>query len=82
MPAATASQLSALRLEITTRAPWAAICCAMALPIPRLEPVISATLPDRSKSDMGGNLGVERSCIVPRGWRRAPMSRYRTADSQ
>src|SRR6516164_3018497 len=46
--AATAAQLSLLRLDITTRAPCCAICTAIALPIPRLEPVMRATLPDRS----------------------------------
>jgi len=46
--AAVASQLSGLRLEMTTRAPCSAICMAIALPIPRLEPVMRATLPDRS----------------------------------
>jgi putative flavoprotein involved in K+ transport len=35
--------------EITTRAPCSAICTAIALPIPRLEPVTTATFPERSK---------------------------------
>src|SRR3981081_851096 len=48
--AATSSQGPALRDEITTLAPWAAICSAIALPMPRDEPVITATLPVRSNS--------------------------------
>src|SRR3546814_6810338 len=52
MSAATASHTSALRLETTTRAPSAAICSAMNLPMPLVEPVMTATLPDRS--NIGG----------------------------
>src|SRR3546814_17771946 len=52
MSAATASHTSALRLETTTRAPSAAICSAMDLPMPLVEPVMTATLPDRS--NIGG----------------------------
>ena len=63
--AAVASQASALRLEITTRAPWAAICSAIALPMPRLEPVIRATLPVRSNRDMAAPY-VFPAGIVPR----------------
>src|ERR1700761_8297232 len=48
MPSATASQASALRLEITTLAPSLAISSAEARPMPRLEPVMTATLPVRS----------------------------------
>src|SRR5450756_1072840 len=44
----TSSQGSALRLEITTLAPAFAISSAMDLPMPLVEPVISATLPFRS----------------------------------
>src|SRR5690554_417529 len=42
---ATCSQASALRLEITTRAPQRAISSAMARPMPLVEPVITATFP-------------------------------------
>src|SRR5579862_4614892 len=66
--ATTASQLSRLRLETTTRAPCAAMCTAMALPMPRLEPVMRATFPDRSNKDMeqlhGGHFGAHSA---PRG---------------
>jgi hypothetical protein len=41
----TSSQASDLRLEITTLAPAFAISSAMDLPMPLVEPVISATLP-------------------------------------
>ncbi len=51
MPAATASQTSALRLDTTTFAPCSAMRSAMARPIPLLEPVTTATLPVRSNSD-------------------------------
>src|SRR5580704_9539070 len=42
---ATASQICCLRDEITTLAPCSAIRSAMARPIPREEPVITATFP-------------------------------------
>ena len=48
MPAATSSQASALRLEITTLAPSFASSSAEERPMPRLEPVTTATLPVRS----------------------------------
>src|SRR3954452_11899862 len=48
MPAATSSQASALRLEITTLAPSLASSSADERPMPRLEPVMTATLPVRS----------------------------------
>ena len=44
MLAATSSQASALRLEITTLAPSEAQHSAIARPMPRLEPVMIATL--------------------------------------
>src|ERR1043165_6059988 len=47
MPAATASQASALRLDTTTLAPRAAQCSAIERPMPRLEPVMIATLLSR-----------------------------------
>jgi hypothetical protein len=48
MPSATSSQASALRLEITTFAPSFASNSAEERPMPRLEPVMTATLPVRS----------------------------------
>src|SRR5438094_7252224 len=48
MPLAAASQASALRLEITTLAPSFAKSSAEERPMPRLEPVMMATLPVRS----------------------------------
>src|SRR5438477_11407280 len=48
IPPATSSQASALRLEITTLAPSFAKSSAEERPMPRLEPVITATLPVRS----------------------------------
>src|SRR5260370_29841665 len=46
--AATSRQASALRLEITTLAPSLASSSAEDRPMPRLEPVMTATLPVRS----------------------------------
>src|SRR5579863_9103486 len=48
MPSATSWQASALRLEITTLAPSLASSSAEERPMPRLEPVTTATLPVRS----------------------------------
>ena len=42
---ATSSQTSCLREEITTLAPCSAIRSAMARPMPRVEPVMTATFP-------------------------------------
>jgi hypothetical protein len=50
--AATSSQGAALRAEITTRPPASANASAIARPIPRLEPVMIATFPDKSKRFM------------------------------
>src|SRR5215813_2861626 len=49
MPAATWLQASALRLDTTTLAPCSARRSTIALPMPFVEPVTSATLPVRSK---------------------------------
>src|SRR5215475_6072502 len=49
MPVATWLQASALRLETTTLAPCSARRSAIALPMPFVEPVTSATFPVRSK---------------------------------
>ena len=51
--AAASSQTGALRDDTTTRAPASARCMAIALPMPLLEPVTTATLPVRSKSGDG-----------------------------
>src|SRR5207302_6837318 len=48
MPSATSWQASALRLEITTFAPSFASNSAEERPMPRLEPVMTATFPVRS----------------------------------
>src|SRR5215469_6052186 len=48
IPSATSLQASALRLEITTLAPSRASSSAEARPMPRLEPVMTATWPERS----------------------------------
>src|SRR6185437_7203884 len=50
--AATVSQTSCLRPEMTTRAPARAISSAIARPMPRVLPVTTATFPVRSKSPM------------------------------
>src|SRR6516162_1198266 len=49
MPSATSLHASALREEITTLAPSCASNSAEARPMPRLEPVTTATWPVRSK---------------------------------
>jgi hypothetical protein len=49
---ATSSHGAALRAEMTTRPPASANASAIARPIPRLEPVMIATFPDRSNSLM------------------------------
>src|SRR5215831_18839347 len=48
MPCTTSSQAGSLRLETTTLAPCAAICSQIERPMPRLPPVTTATLPERS----------------------------------
>src|SRR5690349_14170100 len=50
MVATAASRASAFREEIITRAPLAANSCAIARPMPREPPVISATRPSRRTS--------------------------------
>src|SRR3546814_9922887 len=71
--AATVSQMSALRLDTTTLAPWAAICSAIDLPMPLVEPVTTATLPDRSNISgiMSGLLA--RSDFAGRGRQHAAV---------
>src|SRR3954451_3218081 len=61
MPAATSSQASALRLEITTFAPSFARSSAEERPMPRLEPVMTATLPVRSNGVDGTDASFLRS---------------------
>src|SRR5450756_182251 len=50
---ATSAHGSGLRDEITTCAPCSAMRSAIALPMPRDEPVITATFPARENKDMG-----------------------------
>src|SRR6185437_7098796 len=50
--AAVSSHAACLRLEITTCAPHWASAAAIARPMPRDEPVITAVLPERSKNPM------------------------------
>src|SRR3954469_4316537 len=61
MPSAAASQASALRLEITTFAPSFARSSAEERPMPRLEPVMTATLPVRSNGVDGTDASFLRS---------------------
>src|SRR5271154_4895539 len=49
---ATSSQACCLREETTTFAPCSAICSAIARPMPREEPVMTATFPDISNKFM------------------------------
>jgi hypothetical protein len=53
---ATAARASGLRDEITTFAPASAMRSAIALPMPRAEPVITAVLPASENKDMAGGL--------------------------
>src|ERR1700719_3840072 len=64
MSRATASQASALRLEITTLAPSRAIASAQDRPMPRLEPVTIATLPSRPKGDFDAAASVRPSSVM------------------
>src|SRR5215475_1342073 len=64
MSSATASQASALRLEITTLAPSRAIAPAQAQPMPRLEPVTIATLPSRPNGDRDEVVSVCSSRVM------------------
>src|SRR5215471_16603843 len=48
IPLTTSSQAGSLRLDTTTLAPCAAICSQIERPMPRLPPVTTATLPERS----------------------------------
>src|ERR1700731_4976432 len=64
MPAATSWQASTLRLEITTLAPSFASSSAEERPMPRLEPVMTATLPVRSN---GVDFKVAFPYVIP--WR-------------
>ncbi|MET4720599.1 hypothetical protein ABIF63_004705 [Bradyrhizobium japonicum] len=52
MPFATWSQTSALREEITTLAPCSAMRSAIASPMPRVDPVMTATFPFMSNKVM------------------------------
>ncbi|MNC85291.1 hypothetical protein D3C83_08820 [compost metagenome] len=63
--ARTASHTSALRLDTTTRAPALAICSMMDLPMPRDDPVTSATLSFRL--NMGSGPPLSSNCVI-REW--------------
>src|SRR5580704_2104897 len=63
MPCATSSQASALREEITTLAPSLASNSADERPMPRLEPVMTATFPVRSK---GVDFMIVSSLVIAR----------------
>src|ERR1700709_1059887 len=75
MPSATSSQASALRLEITTLAPSFANSSAEERPMPRLEPVTTATRPVRSN---GVFFIVGCSLIVWSSLRGAPATKQST----
>src|SRR6478752_163722 len=68
MPSATSWQASALRLEITTFAPSFANSSADERPMPRLEPVMTATFPVRSN-------GVFFIVVPPRASHTAVVAR-------
>jgi hypothetical protein len=63
--AATSSHGPALREEMTTLAPCSASRSAIALPMPRDEPVMMATLPVRSNSSIAFPLS-SAGLFVPR----------------
>ena len=62
MSSATATQLSSLRLAMTTSAPAAAKASAIARPMPRLPPVTTATLSVRS----GPSIGIPSRAVAAR----------------
>src|SRR6516162_3105036 len=64
MSRATASQAPALRLDITTLAPSCAKASALARPMPRLEPVMIATLPSRPNGDLHAAASARPSCVM------------------
>src|SRR5260370_7078481 len=65
--AASTSRSACLRLERTTCAPCSTNAVAMALPIPRLAPVTSATRPDRSKREAAGTADTIASLMAVSG---------------
>ena len=77
MPAATASQASALRLEITTLAPSEAMISAAERPMPLLEPVMTATWPVRSN---GFFMALDRLPALYVNLLPTPLSAPRFAD--
>ena len=75
--AATAAHASGLRDEITTFAPCSAMRSAMALPMPRDEPVMTATLPaSENKEDIGFSGGGEWQARRPMKRRRVVAGTY------
>src|SRR5579871_2974690 len=78
-PAATSSQASALREEITTFAPNLASSSAEERPMPRLEPVTTATCPERSKGvDFMGVFLKRHSGMRRKAQARNPLRRKST----
>src|SRR6476646_4959268 len=67
MPSATSWQASALRLETTTFAPSLASRSAEERPMPRLEPVMTATFPVRSNGVFFIVIGSLLLPVIP--WR-------------
>src|SRR6185369_16900081 len=61
---ASFSQLSSLRLAMITSAPCSANASTISRPSPRLPPVTSATLPDRSTSATSESSLDEKHCVV------------------
>jgi hypothetical protein len=72
--AATLSHASRLRDETTTRAPASAMRSAMARPMPRVDPVMTATRSVSEKSDMAIPPRVNGSCDE-KGERRRDLDR-------
>src|SRR5258707_362089 len=72
----TSSQAGSLREDTTTLAPCSAIRSAMARPMPRDEPVMTATLPFKSNNSGIENLHHSCSAITLPG---LSLSRHREA---
>src|ERR1700716_671077 len=72
MPSATSLQASSLRLETTTLAPSFASSSAEERPMPRLEPVMTATLPVRSNGVFFTGVSFLATQRSPDGAKRNP----------
>src|SRR5690349_9754014 len=64
MSAATCSHASAFRLEMMTCAPCSASRSAIAFPMPFVDPVIKAVLPDRSNKLIFPPDRVSGACLI------------------